>query len=237
MGGWETESQNLHRSQLDDNISDRASTNDMLMTEGKHKYFPGDEEDILDPAFLGKKVWGEEGKIKYLCMCCRYILPSLSMVPTDREEWMLVAYAQAIGHLASSAHRFLLTMHPSHTMPGSEVLSPRPHISAPQWVITVLLLDYTPQADSLQKSFENIQSGQVRSASSESMNAEWAYWLAKELFGHRNAKLAQANQMILLAILLLAWKTLRKVCFLVSLIHYTLASGPSSDSWANLSTM
>ena len=46
-------------------------------------------------------------------MGCRYILPSLSMVPNDKEEWVRVAYAAAIAPLAASAHRFLMRLQSS----------------------------------------------------------------------------------------------------------------------------
>lgn len=37
----------------------------------------------------------------------RYILPSLSRIPNDDEEWIRIAYAAAMGPLASAAYGFL----------------------------------------------------------------------------------------------------------------------------------
>ena len=45
--------------------------------------------------------------MRSLPSACRYILPSLSRIPQDEEEWMRVAYAAAIGPLASVALKFL----------------------------------------------------------------------------------------------------------------------------------
>ena len=42
------------------------------------------------------------------CTCAfRYILPSLSLVPTDSEESVCVEYAAALPAMAAAAHRFL----------------------------------------------------------------------------------------------------------------------------------
>ena len=40
----------------------------------------------------------------------RYILPSLSLLPTDGEEAVRMEYASAIAPLAAAAHRFLLRL-------------------------------------------------------------------------------------------------------------------------------
>ena len=40
----------------------------------------------------------------------RYILPSLSLLPTDGEEAVRVEYAGSIAPLAAAAHRFLLRL-------------------------------------------------------------------------------------------------------------------------------
>lgn len=39
---------------------------------------------------------------------CRYILPSLSLVPSDHEEGVKVQYALVLAQLAAAANRFLL---------------------------------------------------------------------------------------------------------------------------------
>ena len=39
---------------------------------------------------------------------CRYILPSLSLVPSDHEESVKVQYALVLAQLAAAANRFLL---------------------------------------------------------------------------------------------------------------------------------
>lgn len=41
------------------------------------------------------------------CPFFRYILPSLSRIPNDDEEWIRIAYAAAIGPLSSAAYGFL----------------------------------------------------------------------------------------------------------------------------------
>ena len=38
---------------------------------------------------------------------CRYILPCLSRIPNDDEEWIRIAYAAAVGPLSSAAYGFL----------------------------------------------------------------------------------------------------------------------------------
>jgi hypothetical protein len=48
---------------------------------------------------------------------CRYILPSLSLVPSDAEEWVRVEYASLIAELATSAHRLLMGLHHSADQP------------------------------------------------------------------------------------------------------------------------
>lgn len=41
-------------------------------------------------------------------LVCRYILPSLSLVPADHEEAVKVQYALVLAQLAAAANRFLL---------------------------------------------------------------------------------------------------------------------------------
>ena len=49
------------------------------------------------------------------------------MVPNDKEEWMLVAYAQAIGLLAASAHQYLLNSLNANPSPESQVCTWHQH--------------------------------------------------------------------------------------------------------------
>lgn len=55
---------------------------------------------------LGKRT---ASKHPYQCaVVCRYILPSLSLVPSDHEESVKVQYALVLAQLAAAANRFLL---------------------------------------------------------------------------------------------------------------------------------
>lgn len=45
-----------------------------------------------------------------LFICCRYILPSLSLVPNDPEESVRVEYSSIIVPLAVTAHSFLMRL-------------------------------------------------------------------------------------------------------------------------------
>lgn len=55
---------------------------------------------------------------------CRYILPSLSRIPNDEEEWMRVAYAAAIGPLATVALKFLDSVQTSPPTTSEALVSP-----------------------------------------------------------------------------------------------------------------
>lgn len=59
---------------------------------------------------------------------CRYILPSLSLVPSDHEEGVKVQYALVLAQLAGAANRFLL--HLQH-LANTQL---QPHPSSPTLV-------------------------------------------------------------------------------------------------------
>ena len=53
-------------------------------------------------------------------LCRRYVLPSLSRIPNDDEEWIRIAYAAAVGPLSRAAYGFLSSTQNSGT--NSEAL-------------------------------------------------------------------------------------------------------------------